>query len=390
VVNLKAVALLGSTGSIGTQAVEVAQALPGVQITALAARSNGELLASQARKLGASRVALSDGDAARRFAPLFEELGVELLAGPDGVVELVRSGDHDLVLNSIVGSAGLEPTIATLAKGTTLALANKESLVAGGSLVMETARRSGARIIPVDSEHSAIFQCMVGEPPERVNRIILTASGGPFRDTPLASLTGITLDEALAHPTWNMGPKVTVDSATLMNKGLEVLEAHHLFSMPLDRIDVLVHPQSVIHSMVEMVDGSVLAHLGVPDMRIPVQYSLTYPDRAPSPAPFLSLAEYGNLSFYEVDHARFPALRLAYDAGRRGGTFPAAMNAANEEAVLAFLSGRVPFTGIIAVVGEVMQRHEPLAGQTLEEIKEAEARARHGAEEVIADMERKS
>jgi 1-deoxy-D-xylulose-5-phosphate reductoisomerase len=306
------------------------------------------------------------------------------------VVELVRSGDHDLVLNSIVGSAGLEPTIATLAKGTTLALANKESLVAGGSLVMETARRSGARIIPVDSEHSAIFQCMVGEPPERVNRIILTASGGPFRDTPLASLTNITLDEALAHPTWNMGPKVTVDSATLMNKGLEVLEAHHLFSMPLDRIDVLVHPQSVIHSMVEMVDGSVLAHLGVPDMRIPVQYSLTYPDRAPSPAPFLSLAEYGNLSFYEVDHARFPALRLAYDAGRRGGTFPAAMNAANEEAVLAFLSGRVPFTGIIAVVGEVMQRHEPLAGQTLEEIKEAEARARHGAEEVIADMERKS
>ena len=387
---MRSIALLGSTGSIGRQAVEVAGALPDIMITALAANSNGELLAEQARALGAKRAALSDREAAARFAPAFKEIGVKLLAGPEGVVELVEEGEHDLVLNSIVGSAGLEPTLAALEKGTTLALANKESLVAGGALVMETARASGAKIIPVDSEHSAIFQCMLGEEPESVNRLILTASGGPFRDRPLASLDAVTVQEALAHPTWNMGPKVTIDSATLMNKGLEVLEAHHLFSMPLERIDVVIHPQSVIHSMVEMVDGSVLAHLGVPDMRIPVQYSLTYPARAPSLARSLSLVEYGKLTFEDVDPTRFPALRLAYDAGARGGTCPAAMNAANEEAVRAFLSGRIGYAGIATVVGEVVEHHEPLAGVTLDEIRDAEAIARRYAEEVIAVMESKS
>ncbi len=387
---MRSIALLGSTGSIGRQAVEVAGALPDIRITALAANSNGELLAEQARALGAKRAALSDREAAARFAPAFKEIGVKLLAGPEGVVELVEEGEHDLVLNSIVGSAGLEPTLAALKKGTTLALANKESLVAGGTLVMETARASGAQVIPVDSEHSAIFQCMLGEEPSGVNRIILTASGGPFRERPLASLDAVTVQEALAHPTWNMGPKVTIDSATLMNKGLEVLEAHHLFSMPLERIDVVIHPQSVIHSMVEMVDGSVLAHLGVPDMRIPVQYSLTYPERAPSPAGSLSLVEYGKLTFEDVDPVRFPALRLAYDAGARGGTCPAAMNAANEEAVRAFLSGRIGYAGIATVVGEVVEHHEPLAGVTLDEIRDAEAIARRYAEEVMAVMESKS
>jgi len=387
---VRSIALLGSTGSIGRQAVEVAGALPDIRITALAANSNGELLAEQARALGAKRAALSDREAAARFAPAFKEIGVKLLAGPEGVVELVEEGEHDLVLNSIVGSAGLEPTLAALKKGTTLALANKESLVAGGTLVMETARASGAQVIPVDSEHSAIFQCMLGEEPSGVNRIILTASGGPFRERPLASLDAVTVQEALAHPTWNMGPKVTIDSATLMNKGLEVLEAHHLFSMPLERIDVVIHPQSVIHSMVEMVDGSVLAHLGVPDMRIPVQYSLTYPERAPSPAGSLSLVEYGKLTFEDVDPVRFPALRLAYDAGARGGTCPAAMNAANEEAVRAFLSGRIGYAGIATVVGEVVEHHEPLAGVTLDEIRDAEAIARRYAEEVMAVMESKS
>lgn len=387
---MRSIALLGSTGSIGRQAVEVAGALPDIRITALAANSNGELLAEQARALGAKRAALSDREAAARFAPAFKEIGVKLLAGPEGVVELVEEGEHDLVLNSIVGSAGLEPTLAALKKGTTLALANKESLVAGGTLVMETARASGAQVIPVDSEHSAIFQCMLGEEPSGVNRIILTASGGPFRERPLASLDAVTVQEALAHPTWNMGPKVTIDSATLMNKGFEVLEAHHLFSMPLERIDVVIHPQSVIHSMVEMVDGSVLAHLGVPDMRIPVQYSLTYPERAPSPAGSLSLVEYGKLTFEDVDPVRFPALRLAYDAGARGGTCPAAMNAANEEAVRAFLSGRIGYAGIATVVGEVVEHHEPLAGVTLDEIRDAEAIARRYAEEVMAVMESKS
>jgi len=387
---VRSIALLGSTGSIGRQAVEVAGALPDIMITALAANSNGELLAEQARALGAKRAALSDREAAARFAPAFKDIGVKLLAGSEGVVELVEQGEHDLVLNSIVGSAGLEPTLAALEKGTTLALANKESLVAGGALVMETARASGAKIIPVDSEHSAIFQCMLGEEPESVNRLILTASGGPFRERPLASLDAVTVQEALAHPTWNMGPKVTIDSATLMNKGLEVLEAHHLFSMPLERIDVVIHPQSVIHSMVEMVDGSVLAHLGVPDMRIPVQYSLTYPARAPSLARSLSLVEYGKLTFEDVDPTRFPALRLAYDAGARGGTCPAAMNAANEEAVRAFLSGRIGYAGIATVVGEVVEHHEPLAGVTLDEIRDAEAQARRYAEEVMAVMESKS
>ncbi|PKQ28824.1 MAG: 1-deoxy-D-xylulose-5-phosphate reductoisomerase [Candidatus Anoxymicrobium japonicum] len=387
---MKTVAILGSTGSIGTQAVEVARRLHGtITVTALAAHSNGELMAEQARVLGARRAALSSPDAATRFAGVFREIGVELLAGPQGVVELVESGKHDLVLNSIVGSAGLAPTLAVLDKGTTLALANKESLVAGGALVLDAARASGARIIPVDSEHSAIFQCLQGEDREGVRHIVLTASGGPFRARSSGSLDEVTPEEALVHPTWNMGPKVTIDSATLMNKGLEVLEAHHLFKIALEDIDVLIHPQSVIHSMVEMVDGSVLAHMGVPDMRIPVQYAFTYPMRAPSPADFLSLTEYGNLSFEKVDTVRFPLLRLAYDAGKSGGTYPAAMNAANEEAVAAFLSRRIGFKGIACVVGDALERHEPLEGKTLDEIEDAEARSRRLALDVIKELENK-
>jgi len=387
---VKRVALLGSTGSIGTQAIEVAQHLDNVEITALAAATNGELMAEQARLLGVRRAALSDRDAAAKFAPVFEDIGVELLAGPEGVVELVTDGEHDLVLNAIVGSAGLEPTLETLRSGTTLALANKESLVAGGTLVMSTASSAGADIIPVDSEHSAIFQCMLGEDKASIGRVILTASGGPFRDRTPEQLASVTVKQALAHPTWNMGPKVTIDSATLMNKGLEVLEAHHLFGMEMERIDVIVHPQSVVHSMVEMVDGSVLAHLGVPDMRIPVQYAMTYPARMKSPAAFLSLADYGNLSFEDVDHASFPALRLAYEAGSSGGTCPAAMNAANEEAVRAFLSGRIGFTEIATVVGRVLERHDALEGISLGEIREAEEQARRHATEEIGRMENTS
>jgi 1-deoxy-D-xylulose-5-phosphate reductoisomerase len=253
--------------------------------------------------------------------------------------------------------------------------------------VMDRARRSGSRIIPVDSEHSAVFQCLRGEEPADLRRIVLTASGGPFRKRPVGSLATVTVEEALAHPTWSMGPKVTIDSATLANKGLEVIEAHHLFGVGADRIDVLVHPQSVIHSMVEMVDGSVLAHLGVPDMRIPIQYAITYPGRAPSSAGRLSLAEYGELTFEEVDPVRWPCLRLAYEALDEGGTAPAAMNAANEAAVAAFLQGRIGFNGIASVVGSVLDSHERLEGCDLEEIREAEARAGSLAERAIADME---
>lgn len=387
---MKRLALLGSTGSIGTQAVEVVLGLGDVEVTALSAHTSGELLAEQARLLGVKVAALSDPEAAGAHQEAFRSSGVELFAGPHGVLELLDSADHDLVLNSIVGSAGLEPTLKVVSAGQTLALANKESLVAGGALVMEAARASGASVIPVDSEHSAIFQCLLGEEPAGVRRIVLTASGGPFRGRDAASLKGVSVAEALAHPTWNMGPKVTIDSATLMNKGLEVLEAHHLFGVPLDRIEVLVHPQSVIHSMVEMVDGSVLAHLGVPDMRIPIQYAMTYPDREKSPADFLSLSDYGSLTFEEVDRAAFPALRLAYEAGESGGTVPAAMNAANEEAVAAFLSGRIAFTDMADVIRAVMERHERLDGSDLGQIREAEAEARRIAREEIAKKENRT
>ena len=385
---MRSIAVLGSTGSMGTQAAEVALRLSGhLRVAALSAHRSGERLAEQARALGAGRVCLTDREAAARFAGLFFGMGVELHSGPDGLVELIEAEPYDLVLNSVVGSAGLEPTCAVLERGITLALANKESLVAGGQLVMSKAEASGAHIIPVDSEHSAIYQCLAGEDPSRVRRIILTASGGPFRTTPAEELEGVTGEDTLAHPTWSMGPKVTVDSATLMNKGLEVLEAHHLFSVDIDSVDVIVHPQSVVHSMIEMVDGSVLAQLGVPDMRVPIQYALTYPDRSPSPAPFLSLVEREDLSFEEVDRGRFPCLGLACEAGRMGGTYPAAMNAANEEAVSAFLGRRIRFTGIPAVVDRVLEGHRPLPGDTLEEIKSAEGDARRMARVVIDSME---
>ena len=381
---MKNIAVLGSTGSIGTQAAQVAQRISGsIRVTALSAHRSGEALAEQARALGAGRACLTDPQAAARYAGLFSEMGIDLHAGPDGLLEMIGAEPYDLVLNSVVGSGGLAPTCAVLEKGITLALANKESLVAGGRLVMSTAESAGARIIPVDSEHSAIFQCLAGQDPAGLRRIILTASGGPFKDTPADELEAVTVEETLAHPTWSMGRKVTVDSATLMNKGLEVLEAHHLFSVDLDSVDVVVHPQSIVHSMIEMVDGSVLAQLGVPDMRIPIQYALTYPDRTPSPAPFLSLARRGDLTFQEADFERFPCLRLAYQAGRKGATYPAAMNAANEEAVSAFLEGRIRLTDIPVVVERVLEGHRPLHGDTLEEIVTAEGEARGLARGVI-------
>ena len=387
---MKRVILLGSTGSIGTQAVNVASARDDVEIVALAALRNGELLLDQARLLGVKVAALGDSGAAGRSRPFFDDAGVELLTGPEGVLELVDRVECDIVLNSIVGSAGLEPTLAALRRGGTLALANKESLVAGGELVMETARESGALIVPVDSEHSAVFQCLLGEDPADVARIVLTASGGPFRGRSARSLAGVTALEALEHPTWSMGPKVTIDSATLMNKGLEVLEAHHLFAVPLERIDVLVHPQSVVHSMVEMVDGSVLAHLGVPDMRIPIQYAMTYPRRASSPTESLSLAGYGSLTFEEADRETFPALDLAYEAGRAGGTVPAAMNAANEEAVAAFLAGRIGFADVTGVIRAAVEGHEKLEAGSLEEIREAESQARRLARAAVAGRGRRA
>jgi len=385
---LRKIAILGSTGSIGTQAVEVAQRLSGsLSVEALSAHSNGELLLEQSSSLRPDNVCMSDPDAALTFRDRFADLGIDFFAGTAGLDDMLDRGSCELVLNALVGFAGLAPTLKVLEKGTTLALANKESLVAGGRLVMEASRENNALVLPVDSEHSAIFQCLAGQDRASLRRILLTASGGPFRDLPVEALGQVTVEDALAHPTWKMGPKVTIDSATLMNKGLEVLEAYHLFGVDLDQVEVVMHPESVIHSMVEMVDGSVLAQLGVPDMRIPIQYALTYPERAASPAGFLSLVEYGSLTFREIDRRRFPCVELAYLAGRAGKTYPAAMNAANEEAVAAFLTGRLRFTDIPAVIEGVLEEHVSLSDDSLEELVGADGQAREDARRIIGDLE---
>ncbi|MBN2168176.1 MAG: 1-deoxy-D-xylulose-5-phosphate reductoisomerase, partial [Actinobacteria bacterium] len=365
---MKNIAVLGSTGSIGKQAFEVIQGLGDeISVVAMSAYKNGDLLANQVRTLGARKACLIDPYASNRYAPVFEELNVEFFAGARGLLEMVGSEKYDIVLNGISGSAGLPPTLEALKQETVLALANKESLVAGGDLVMKKVRNGKAALVPVDSEHSAIFQCLLGQERSSLRRIVLTASGGPFRTLPAESFESVTVKEALAHPTWSMGKKITIDSATLMNKGLEVLEAYHLFDVNIDDIHVVVHPQSVIHSMVEMVDGSVIAQMGVPDMRVPIQYSLTFPERASNPGSFLSLEKYGELTFEEVDRKKFKCLEIAYWAGREGKTYPAAMNAANEEAVAAFLSEKIRFTDIAGVVEGVLEGHEALNGDSLDE-----------------------
>lgn len=385
---MKNIAILGSTGSIGNQAVEVVLKLEGeISVRAISAFKNGDLLASQAKLLGAGKACLIDPYAANRYSPLFSELEVEFFYGARGLIEMIQSEHYDMVLNAISGSAGLPPTLEALEGKTVLALANKESLVAGGDLVMRKARQGEGSLIPVDSEHSAIFQCLQGEDRSRLRRIILTASGGPFRATPVAELEQVTVREALAHPTWQMGNKITIDSATLMNKGLEVIEAHHLFSAGYDEIEVVVHPQSVIHSMIEMVDGAVIAQLGIPDMRLPIQYALTYPGRRPNPGDYISFADYPELSFEQIDRKKFRCLEIACWAGREGRTYPAAMNAANEEAVIAFISEKIKFADIARVVEETLEKHEPLEGNRLDEILEAEQAARMDARTAIQKVE---
>lgn len=375
------VALLGSTGSIGRQAVDVALRHPDrVSIVALAANSSSDLLCEQARRLGAEVVALSDARAAERVAA--ELPGVEVGHGPGGVEALASLGSVDLVLNALVGAAGLRATVAALAAGKTLALANKESLVAGGELVMRIA--GPGQLIPVDSEHSAIHQCLVGEEALEVSRIWLTASGGPFRGWTRQQLAAVTREQALAHPTWTMGPKITIDSSTLMNKGLEVIEAHHLFGVAYERIRVLVHPQSCIHSMVEFTDGSVKAHLGATDMRIPIQYAFSQPARWEAPVEPVDFATMGGLDFADPDLAAFGCLGLAFEAGRAGGTAPAVLNAANEVAVAAFLGGSCGFLDIERTVEEVLHAHDPEPLENLEQIEAADAQARAAARDVLA------
>jgi 1-deoxy-D-xylulose-5-phosphate reductoisomerase len=371
----KRVLILGSTGSIGEQALDVIAQSSELEIAGLSAARNAERLCAQARDAGVAAVALSEPAAAERAAG--ELSGTEVLAGEEGVRALVERTAPDLVLNAIVGIAGLGPTIAALSEGIDVALANKESLVVGGELVTALAEAAEARIIPVDSEHSAIFQLLRGEGPGTVERLVLTASGGPFRGR--TDLAEITPAEALAHPTWEMGGRISIDSATLMNKGFEVIEAHHLFGVPYAAIDVVVHPQSIVHSLIELNDGAQLAHLGMPDMRVPISYALHFPARADVTVPRLDLASVGELNFERPDLDTFPCLRLARDAGRAGGTAPCALNAADEIAVAAFLDGEIPFTAIAGVIAGTLDEIGSAPLTHFEDLFACDARAREVA-----------
>jgi 1-deoxy-D-xylulose-5-phosphate reductoisomerase len=375
---MKKVVVLGATGSIGVQALEVIASSDELAVAGLSADSSWEPLVEAAKEHGVPRIALADPAAAEEAAKTWKG---QVLSGEEGVRELVASSGADLVLNGIVGSAGLGPTIVALTEGIDLALANKESLVVGGGLVTALAEATGARIIPVDSEHSALFQLIRGEGPGTIDRLVLTASGGPFRGR--ADLTEVTREEALAHPTWEMGGRITIDSATLANKGFEMIEAHHLFGVPYERIDVLVHPQSIVHSLVHLNDGASIAHLGHPDMRVPISYALHFPERADVSVPQLDLAGVGELTFEQPDLGAFPCLRLAREAGETGGTAPGVLNAADEVAVGAFLEGRIAFTAIAEVI-EATLDSMPLAEPThFDDLYAADAEARERAARLV-------
>jgi 1-deoxy-D-xylulose-5-phosphate reductoisomerase len=383
---MKRLLILGSTGSIGTQALDVvARAGGAFEVVGLSAGGAHETLVEQARAHGVRRIALSEPDAAARAAEAWTD--GEVLSGPEGLVELVARSEADLVLNAIVGSAGLGPTIVALTEGIDLALANKESLVVGGELVTALAEATGALVIPVDSEHSALHQLIATEnaahPPGTIDKLVLTASGGPFRGRSRAELEAVTIEEALRHPTWAMGGKITIDSATLMNKGLELIEAHHLFGTPYEQLDVVVHPQSIVHALVMLCDGASLAHMGHPDMRVPIAYALHYPERVDVPVPTLDLAAVGSLTFEAPDPEAFPCLRLAREAAEAGGTAPCVLNAANEVAVHAFLGGRLGFLGIADVIEHTLERVGAARVHGFDSLYEADATARAVAGELV-------
>jgi 1-deoxy-D-xylulose-5-phosphate reductoisomerase len=380
----KRLLILGSTGSIGTQALDVCERSEELEVVGLSAGRSWETLLEQARAHGVTRIALGDAHAAARASEAWTD--GEVLAGADGLVKLVVESGADLVLNALVGSVGLGPTVATLGEGIDLALANKESLVVGGELVMALAEATGARIVPVDSEHTALHQLLAGQPPGSVQRLTITASGGPFRGRKRAELQDVTVKQALAHPTWAMGGKITIDSATLMNKGLELMEAHHLFGTPYERIDVVVHPQSLVHGIVQLADGAMLAHLGPPDMRIAISYALHGGESVQLPIRALDLATVGELSFEAVDLEAFPCLRLAGEAARQGGTAPCVLNAANEIAVHAFLEGRLRFVEICEVIERTLAElgSEPVL--SFESLYEADRQARAVAGDAVAEL----
>ena len=376
--------ILGSTGSIGRQALDVCERSGEFELVGLSAESSWQPLIEQARAHGVPRIALADPDAAARAAEGWTE--GQVLAGAAGLVRLVVDSGAELVLNALVGSAGLAPTVATLGEGIDLALANKESLVVGGELVTALAEATGARIVPVDSEHTALHQLIAGQPPGSVTGMTITASGGPFRGRSREELADVSVEEALAHPTWAMGGKITIDSATLMNKGLEVMEAHHLFGTPYEQIEVVVHPQSLIHGLVKLADGAMLAHIGPPDMRIAISYALHGGESAELPIESLDLAAVGRLEFEPVDLDAFPCLRLAREAAAEGGTAPCVLNAANEVAVHAFLHGGLRFLEISEVIERTLQALGSGPVLDFESLYDADRRARELAGEAVAAL----
>jgi 1-deoxy-D-xylulose-5-phosphate reductoisomerase len=378
---MKKLVILGSTGSIGTQALEIAAASAELQVVGLAAGRNWKSAVAQAGEHGVPAVALADANAARRAGAAWKG---RVLSGQDGIRELIASSEAELVLNGIVGAAGLGPTIVALSEGIDVALANKESLVIGGELVTALSEATGARLLPVDSEHSALFQLIAAEAPGTVERLVLTASGGPFRGR--TDLTGVSRSDALAHPTWEMGGRITVDSATLMNKGFEMIEAHHLFGVRYERIEIVVHPQSIVHSLVHLNDGASLAHLGYPDMRVPISYALHYPERADVDVPTLDLAAAGELTFEAPDLETFPALRLAREAGLAAGTAPCVLNAADEIAVAAFLEERIPFSAIPEVVERALEAVPPKPVTHFDDLFSADDEARRRAGELVTEL----
>ena len=381
---MKGIALLGSTGSIGTQSLDVCR-MHGYRVVCLTANRRVDLMETQIREFRPDLVCMMDPAAADDLRTWVADTGTKVLSGMDGLIECATYSGADTVLNAVVGMVGLQPTLAAIQAKKTLALANKETLVAGGHLVTNTAKAYGVDILPVDSEHSAIFQCLQGSPEKgAVKKLILTASGGPFFGKTLAELENVTAADALKHPNWDMGAKITIDSATMMNKGLEFIEAKWLFDMPIDAIDIVVHRESVVHSAIAYQDNSVIAQLGVPDMRIPIQYALTYPQRLPSPVQELSLVDYGKLTFYAPDYDTFRCINVCKDAIAAGGLRPAAANGANEESVRLFLNGKIKFTDIAVLNRAAMEACPQVADYTLDDVLQADRAARDYVIEAVS------
>ena len=386
---MKSIVILGSTGSIGTNTLDIVERFPDeFRVVGLTAGSNDEMLADQIRRFRPQAVAMSTEAAALRLKRRCSGLPVEIVSGQEGLAAVASLPDAELVVSAIVGGAGLVPTLAAIRSKKHIALANKEPMVMAGQLMQEEARRAGVRIFPVDSEHSAIFQSLEGHRIKDVRRLILTASGGALWNVPKEALHDVTPERALQHPNWKMGAKITIDSATLMNKGLEVVEARWLFDIPESRIDVLIHRESIIHSLVEYEDRSMISQLGLPDMRTPISYAMRYPDRLPLDLPSLDLTEIGTLTFCKPDHDRFPCLRLGYESLRIGGTLPAAMNAANEIAVDAFLNGGIRFTDISDIIQSTMQAHTAQPVRSVEAALDADRWAREKAESLVHALAR--